>query len=97
MADGDLSLLVPEWQGCGAVSAVGAGARSLAAQYGSNAFTTIEAPDHEVLTTDDGVIDYRRSQRARGNAGGDRGPAPSRIHHRCADRNSRPVYLARRC
>jgi len=56
MAAGDLSLLVPEWQGCGAVSAVGAGARALAAQYGANAFTTIEAPDQEVLATDDGVI-----------------------------------------
>ena len=58
MATGDLSLLVPEWQGSGAASAapVAAGARSLAALFGVGAFTLIDAPDQETLKKDDGVI-----------------------------------------
>ena len=57
MASGDLSLLVPEWQGSGAVTPVGAGARLIASLYGGESpFTVIDAPDQETLTTEDGVI-----------------------------------------
>jgi len=56
MAQGDLSLLVPEWQGSGASSPVSAGARALAASYRSKTFTVIESPDQETLATEDGVI-----------------------------------------
>ena len=52
----DLSLLVPEWQGCGAPSPVGAGARALASLFSLSAFTVVDAPDQETLTTDEGVI-----------------------------------------
>jgi arginase len=53
---GDLSLLVPEWQGCGHDASVGAGARALAAQFPDHAFAVVEAPEIETLATDEGVI-----------------------------------------
>jgi arginase len=56
MAPRDLSLLVPEWQGSGRESAVGAGTRALAALFPRAVFATIDAPDQETLATDEGVI-----------------------------------------
>ena len=56
MTPGELSLLVPEWQGCGHDAAVGAAARALAAQFPGRAFDVVEAPEHEALVTDAGVI-----------------------------------------
>jgi arginase len=52
----DLSLLLPEWQGCGHDPAVAHGARALAAHLGADAFVEIGAPDTETLAVDDGVI-----------------------------------------
>jgi arginase len=52
----DLSLLLPEWQGCGHDAAVSSGARALAAHLGADAFVEIDAPEHETLAVEDGVI-----------------------------------------
>ena len=56
MTPADLSLLVPEWQGCGHQSPVGAAARALAAQFIGRTFHVIDAPEREALATDSGVI-----------------------------------------
>ncbi len=52
-----LSLLLPEWQGYGLSPEVAEGAHALArAWWGDEPFTHIDAPRHEVLQTDDGVL-----------------------------------------
>jgi len=53
--ESDLSLLLPEWQGAGAPSAVSAGARALAARFPAAEFLEIDAPDAEALSAQDGV------------------------------------------
>ncbi|HSR91338.1 MAG TPA: hypothetical protein VLK88_08520 [Gemmatimonadales bacterium] len=53
--ESDLSLLLPEWQGAGAPSAVSAGARALAAGFPAAEFLKIDAPDAEALSAQDGV------------------------------------------
>jgi arginase len=52
----DLSLLVPEWQGCGLDAAVSDGARALAALFPADGFVTIDTPREERLTVEDGVL-----------------------------------------
>lgn len=52
----DLSLLVPEWQGYGLGASVAAGARAIAALFPAAAFVTVDAPDAEPLTVEDGVL-----------------------------------------
>jgi len=56
LADGDLSLLLPEWQGYGLDTAVAAGARALASALGGTAFVEVEAPLDETLAVEDGVL-----------------------------------------
>src|SRR5580765_2927050 len=84
----DLSLLVPEWQGCGHESAVGAAARALAAQFrspgssdpGPGTFEIIDAPEREALATDAGVIGLSSiAQRARDTLAAIEARRPSRI------------------
>jgi arginase len=55
----DLSLLLPEWQGCGGDASVAAGARAIAGLFAPGAFVEIDAPDQETLPVDDGVIGLR--------------------------------------
>ncbi len=56
MSRDDLSILLPEWQGCGVDTAVASGARALAGLFGPGAFVEVEAPSAETLTPVDGVI-----------------------------------------
>jgi len=52
-----LSLLLPEWQGYGLSADVSEGARVLARHWwAGEPHALIDAPDHEVLTCDDGVL-----------------------------------------
>lgn len=53
---GDLSLLLPEWQGSGFDSAVAAGARTLARLLPADVFLEIDAPAEEALAVEEGVI-----------------------------------------
>ena len=53
---GDLSLLLPEWQGYGVDSAVADGARALAGAFPAGAFVEIGAPMQETLALEAGVI-----------------------------------------
>jgi arginase len=53
---GDLSLLLPEWQGYGVDASVAEGARALAAAFDDGAFLEIESPADETLAKEDGVI-----------------------------------------
>ena len=76
----DLSLLVPEWQGCGHESAVGTAARTLAAQFISRTFDVVEAPEHEALVADAGVIGLSSiAQRAQATLAAIDARRPSRI------------------
>lgn len=52
----ELSLLLPEWQGCGTDASVAGGARALAARLGASAFLEVAAPESETLPTVDGVV-----------------------------------------
>ncbi len=65
---GDLSLLLPDWQGYGADSAVASGARALAGSLAPGTFVEIESPDAEPLPREDGVVGLaalvRQAQRA---------------------------------
>jgi arginase len=56
MSRDDLSILLPEWQGCGADTAVAAGARAIAGLFGADAFVEVDAPLVETLTLVDGVL-----------------------------------------
>ena len=56
MSSDDLSILLPEWQGCAADPGVAAGARALAGLFRPGAFVEVEAPDSEALTPEDGVM-----------------------------------------
>jgi arginase len=56
MVPGVLSLLLPEWQGCGTDASVAAGARALVGRLSSHTFVTIEAPAEESLVTEGGVV-----------------------------------------
>ena len=56
MRPDDLSLLLAEWQGYGIDSAVAAGARAIADLYGRDRFVQVDAPDHETLAVEDGVL-----------------------------------------
>ena len=53
---GDLSLLLPEWQGYGVDSAVADGARALARAFPDTAFVEVAAPASETLPLEHGVI-----------------------------------------
>jgi arginase len=53
---GDLSLLLPDWQGYGLDASVASGARALAHAIAPGAFVEIESPDAEALTREDGVV-----------------------------------------
>jgi arginase len=53
---GDLSLLLPEWQGYGVDAAVADATRALAGVLGNDAFTEVDAPMAEPLPREDGVI-----------------------------------------
>jgi arginase len=53
---GDLSLLLPEWQGYGVDAAVAHAARALAAAFPAGAFLEVEAPLAEPLPLEAGVI-----------------------------------------
>jgi len=53
----DLSLLCPEWQGCGASSSVHRSAMTLAGSFGGlDRFTLADAPVSDHLTTREGVL-----------------------------------------
>jgi arginase len=56
VATDDLSLLLPEWQGCAADPAVADGARAIAGLFRPGAFVEVDAPLAETLTPDAGVI-----------------------------------------
>lgn len=56
MSSDDLSILLPEWQGCGADTAVASGARAIAGLFGPGAFVEVDAPPAETLTLADGVL-----------------------------------------
>jgi arginase len=53
---GDLSLLLPEWQGYGMDSTVADAARALAGAFPSGAFVEVDAPLAEPLALEDGVL-----------------------------------------
>jgi len=65
---GDLSLLLPDWQGYGVDASVASGARALARAFPAGAFVEIESPDEELLTREGGVLGLsalaRQAQRA---------------------------------
>lgn len=54
--NGDLSLLLPEWQGYGLDASVAHGARGIAALFPPGTFVEVEAPDRESLAVEDGVL-----------------------------------------
>jgi arginase len=53
---GDLSLLLPEWQGYGVDAAVAEAARALAAALAADAFVEVDTPTAEPLALEDGVL-----------------------------------------
>ena len=53
---GDLSLLLPEWQGYAVDSAVADAARALAASFSHGAFVEVQTPMTEPLTLEEGVV-----------------------------------------
>lgn len=53
---GDLSLLLPEWQGYGVDTTVSEAARALAAGFPASAFVEVETPLAEPLALEDGVL-----------------------------------------
>jgi arginase len=69
MSPDDLSLLLPEWQGCGVDPAVAAGARAIAGLFAPGAFVDVDAPLAETLAPADGVLGLqsiaRRAEQAR--------------------------------
>jgi arginase len=80
MRETSVSLLVPEWQGCGHPASVGDAAQALAAQFADHAFTVVEAPAQELLATDAGVIGLSSiAQRARDTLAAIDAQHPSRI------------------
>jgi len=65
---GDLSLLLPEWQGYGVDATVAEAARALAASFPAGAFVEVETPMAEPLALENGVLGLgaltRQAQRA---------------------------------
>jgi arginase len=56
MSANDLSLLLPEWQGCGVDAAAATGARAIADLLGPDRFIQVDAPGAETLAFVDGVL-----------------------------------------